>query len=223
MAQRNVTDEDLERMEIENDLKLLEILDVLREVDTPFETSESDEDDEPPVTHDGDWNVATRFLSVTVTPTLQCSYMDLYSDPAYQRRARLKLHNAKDSFRCQTRQDVIRVMDSQYYRDTLVYLNGMYPENGGREDLYPLVAMYMIDLEENGIYLDMDADDNGNDDNDDDNNDDDKDDNDKDKNKENIFKKSPPPKKNLVTSCPALSKKSIYDKYFFCRGRLVQW
>ena len=40
-----------------------------------------------------------------------------------------------------------------------------------QEDLYPLVALYMIDLEENGIYAD-DSNDSGDDDNDDGNNDD---------------------------------------------------
>jgi catechol-2,3-dioxygenase len=58
-------------------------------------------------------------------------------------------------------------MDSQYYRDTLVHLYQKYPITGGREDLYPLVALYMIDLEENGIHLDADDSNDSDDDNDD--------------------------------------------------------
>ena len=176
---------------IDTDAQLdLEVQDVVREIDTPPATSESD--DEPTVTQDGEWNVAQRFLNTTVTPSIQCEYSKLYNDPAYQRRARLKLHNAKESFRNRTRQDTITVMDSQYYRDTLVHLYQKYPITGGREDLYPLVALYMIDLEENGIYADdsNDSDDDNNDgnnddgDNDDgDNGDDDQDEDDKEKSK----------------------------------------
>ena len=167
MAQREESiDALLARIFRESAQRDLEVQDVVREIDTPTTTSESD--DEPTVTQDGEWNVAQRFLNTTVTPSIQCEYSALYNDPAYQRRARLKLHNAKESFRNRTRQDTITVMDSQYYRDTLVHLYQKYPITGGREDLYPLVALYMIDLEENGIY----ADDSGDDDNDDGNNDD---------------------------------------------------
>ena len=172
MAQREDTidiDALLNRIFRESRLQDLEVQDVVREIDTPTTTSESD--DEPTVTQDGEWNVAQRFLNTTVTPSIQCEYSALYNDPAYQRRARLKLHNAKESFRIRTRQDTITVMDSQYYRDTLVHLYQKYPITGGREDLYPLVALYMIDLEENGIYAD-DSNDSGDDDNDDGNNDD---------------------------------------------------
>ena len=164
MAQREESiDALLARIFRESAQRDLEVQDVVREIDTPTTTSESD--DEPTVTQDGEWNVAQRFLNTTVTPSIQCEYSALYNDPAYQRRARLKLHNAKESFRIRTRQDTITVMDSQYYRDTLVYLYQKYPITGGREDLYPLVALYMIDLEENGI----DADDSN--DSDDDNDD----------------------------------------------------
>ena len=171
MAQREESiDALLARIFRESAQRDLEVQDVVREIDTPTTTSESD--DEPTVTQDGEWNVAQRFLNTTVTPSIQCEYSALYNDPAYQRRARLKLHNAKESFRNRTRQDTITVMDSQYYRDTLVHLYQKYPITGGREDLYPLVALYMIDLEENGIYAD-DSNDSGDDDNDDDDNDDD--------------------------------------------------
>ena len=164
MAQREESiDALLARIFRESAQRDLEVQDVVREIDTPTTTSESD--DEPTVTQDGEWNVAQRFLNTTVTPSIQCEYSALYNDPAYQRRARLKLHNAKESFRNRTRQDTITVMDSQYYRDTLVHLYQKYPITGGREDLYPLVALYMIDLEENGI----DADDSN--DSDDDNDD----------------------------------------------------
>ena len=187
MAQREETiDALLNRIFRESALQDLEVQDVVREIDTPTTTSESD--DEPTVTQDGEWNVAQRFLNTTVTPSIQCEYSALYNDPAYQRRARLKLHNAKESFRNRTRQETITVMDSQYYRDTLAHLYQKYPITGGREDLYPLVALYMIDLEENGIYVDdsndSDDDDNGNDNGDDDNNDNDNDDDNGD-NKEN--------------------------------------
>ena len=137
MAQREDTidiDALLNRIFRESRLQDLEVQDVVREIDTPTTTSESD--DEPTVTQDGEWNVAQRFLNTTVTPSIQCEYSALYNDPAYQRRARLKLHNAKESFRIRTRQDTITVMDSQYYRDTLVHLYQKYPITGGREDLY---------------------------------------------------------------------------------------
>ena len=188
MAQREDTidiDALLNRIFRESRLQDLEVQDVVREIDTPTTTSESD--DEPTVTQDGEWNVAQRFLNTTVTPSIQCEYSALYNDPAYQRRARLKLHNAKESFRNRTRQQTIDVMDSQYYRDTLTHLYQKYPITGGREDLYPLVALYMIDLEENGIYYDSnDSDDDDNDnDNDDDNDNDNDDDDDNGDDKEN--------------------------------------
>ena len=186
MAQREETiDALLNRIFRESALQDLEVQDVVREIDTPTTTSESD--DEPTVTQDGEWNVAQRFLNTTVTPSIQCEYSALYNDPAYQRRARLKLHNAKESFRNRTRQQTIDVMDSQYYRDTLTHLYQKYPITGGREDLYPLVALYMIDLEENGIYYDSnDSDDDDNDnDNDDDNDNDNDDDDDNGDDKEN--------------------------------------
>ena len=186
MAQREETiDALLARIFRESAQLDLEVQDVVREIDTPTTTSESD--DEPTVTQDGEWNVAQRFLNTTVTPSIQCEYSALYNDPAYQRRARLKLHNAKESFRNRTRQETITVMDSQYYRDTLAHLYQKYPITGGREDLYPLVALYMIDLEENGIYYysnDSDDDDNDND-NDDDNDNDNDDDDDNGDDKEN--------------------------------------
>ena len=67
------------------------------------------------------------------------------------------------------------LMDSQDYQETMQYLYQTYPEHGGREDLYHLVAMYMFHLEEGGIYSDADDDDeNGDDENGDDENGDDK-------------------------------------------------
>ena len=168
MAQREESfDELIARTIRQSALRELEGKDVLRAVDTPDVTSDSD--DEPTVYQDGEWNLAQRLLSTSVTPSIPCEYSALYNDEAYQRRARLKLHNVKESFRIRTRQEIMDLMDSQDYQETMQYLYQTYPEHGGREDLYHLVAMYMFHLEEGGIYSDADDDDeNGDDENGDD-------------------------------------------------------
>ena len=168
MAQREESiDELITRTIRESALRDLEVKDVLRAVDTPDVTSDSD--DEPTVYQDGEWNLAQRLLSTSVTPSIPCEYSALYNDEAYQRRARLKLHNVKESFRIRTRQEIMDLMDSQDYQETMQYLYQTYPVHGGREDLYHLVAMYMFHLEEGGIYSDADDDDeNGDDENGDD-------------------------------------------------------
>ena len=175
MAQQEETfDELFARTLRQASLRELEGKDVLQAVDTPYTTSDSD--DEPTVFQDGEWNLAQRLLRTTVIPSLPCGYSDLYHDEAYQRRARLKLHNVKESFRVRTREDIVELMDSQDYQETIEYLYQTYPEHGGREDLYHLVAMYMFHLEEAGI----DYSDDNDDDNDDDNENDDGNGNDKD-------------------------------------------
>ena len=70
MAQREDIDIDalLNRIFRDSRQQDLEVQDVVREIDTPTTTSESD--DEPTVTQDGEWNVAQRFLNTTVTPSL---------------------------------------------------------------------------------------------------------------------------------------------------------
>ena len=173
MAQREESiDELITRTIRESALRDLEVKDVLRAVDTPDVTSDSD--DEPTVYQDGEWNLAQRLLSTSVTPSIPCEYSALYNDEAYQRRARLKLHNVKESFRIRTRQEIMDLMDSQDYQETMQYLYQKYPVHGGREDLYHLVAMYMFHLEEGGIYSDADDDDENGDDDEDDQNGDDK-------------------------------------------------
>ena len=78
MAQREETiDALLARIFRESAQLDLEVQDVVREIDTPPATSESD--DEPTVTQDGEWNVAQRFLNTTVTPSIQCEYSALYN------------------------------------------------------------------------------------------------------------------------------------------------
>ena len=168
MAQREETvDELIARTLRQSTLRELEGKDVLQAVDTPYVTSDSD--DEPTVFQDGEWNLAQRLLRTTVMPSYPCEYSALYNDEAYQRRARLKLHNVKESFKVRTRQEIMDLMDSQDYQETMQYLYQTYPEHGGREDLYHLVAMYMFHLEEGGIYSDADDDDeNGDDENGDD-------------------------------------------------------
>ena len=171
MAQRQESlDELIARTLRQSSLRELEGKDVLQAVDTPYVTSDSD--DEPTVFQDGEWNLAQQLLRTTVIPSYPCEYSALYNDEAYQRRARLKLHNVKESFKVRTRQEIMDLMDSQDYQETMQYLYQTYPEHGGREDLYHLVAMYMFHLEEGGI----DSDDNDDDDNDDDDNDNDNDD-----------------------------------------------
>ena len=168
-------------MDPESALFELEVKDVVREVDTPDVTSDSD--DEPTVYQDGEWNLAQRLLRTTVIPSYPCVYSALYNGEAYQRRARLKLHNVKESFRIRTRQEIMDLMDSQDYQENMQYLYQTYPEHGGREDLYHLVAMYMFHLEEDGI--DADDDENGDDDEDDQNG------NDNEPDKENSPKNNP--------------------------------
>ena len=169
MAQRQESlDELIARTLRQSSLRELEGKDVLQAVDTPYVTSDSD--DEPTVFQDGEWNLAQRLLRTTVIPSYPCEYSALYNDEAYQRRARLKLHNVKESFRVRTREEIVELMDSQDYQETMQYLYQTYPEHGGREDLYHLVAMYMFHLEEGGIYSD-DNDDDDDDDNDNDNDD----------------------------------------------------
>ena len=175
MAQREESiDELITRTIRESALRELEGKDVLQAVDTPDVTSDSD--DEPTVFQDGEWNLAQRLLRTSVIPSYPCEYSALYNDEAYQRRARLKLHNVKESFRVRTREEIVELMDSQDYQETMDYLYQTYPEHGGREDLYHLVAMYMFHLEEAGI----DYSDDNDDDNDDDNENDDGNGNDKD-------------------------------------------
>ena len=186
MAQREESiDELITRTIRESALRDLEVKDVLRAVDTPDVTSDSD--DEPTVYQDGEWNLAQRLLSTSVTPSIPCEYSALYNDEAYQRRARLKLHNVKESFRIRTRQEIMDLMDSQDYQETMQYLYQTYPVHGGREDLYHLVAMYMFHLEEGGIY----DDENGDDENGDDENGDDDEDDQNGNDKENSPKNNP--------------------------------
>ena len=135
MAQREETlDELIARTLRQSTLRELEGKDVFQAVDTPSVTSDSD--DELTVFQDGEWNLAQRLLRTTVIPSYPCVYSDLYNDEAYQRRARLKLHNVKESFRVRTREEIVELMDSQDYQETMDYLYQTYPEHGGREDLY---------------------------------------------------------------------------------------
>ena len=78
-------------------------------------------------------------------------------------------------------------MDSLAYQTTLQELYQKYPVTGGREDVYMLVAMYMVHLEEDGICGD-DSDDNNNNNND---NEDDKDNKDDKENQKKSQKKTP--------------------------------
>ena len=190
MAQREETiDALLARIDRESAQLDLEVKDVVREVHTPDVTSDSD--DEPTVYQDGEWNLAQRLLSTSVTPSIPCEYSALYNDEAYQRRARLKLHNVKESFRIRTRQEIMDLMDSQDYQETMQYLYQTYPEHGGREDLYHLVAMYMFHLEEGGIYTDDDDDDENGDDENGDDDEDDQNGDDNEPDKENSPKNNP--------------------------------
>ena len=156
-------------------------MDVIDEVDTPDATSESDDDPIP--LWDGEWDLARRLLRTSVIPTEPTEYTHLYEDEAYQRRARLKLENVRGCFTIRTRQQIVEMMDSARYRIQLAHLYSKYPEDGGRPDLYKLVAMYIIHLEDDLLttssYDDNDKDDNDNNDNDDNNDDDDNGDDDK--------------------------------------------
>ena len=181
MAQRETIDQLLERIAREDRQHYLEIRDVVREVDTPNETSDSDDDPIP--LWDGEWELASRLLHTNVTPTQPTSYSALYEDEAYrsyQRRARLKFENVRGCFSIRSRAQITQMMNSERYRLELAGLYEKYPEDGGRQDLYMLIAMYIIHTEEalqttstfEGNNEDDDDDDNDNDnDNDDDNGD----------------------------------------------------
>ena len=153
-------------------------MDVIDEVDTPYATSDSDDDPIP--LWDGEWDLARRLIGTSVIPTQPTTYTHLYEDEAYQRRARLKLENVRGCFTIRTRQQITEMMNSERYRIQLAGLYQKYPEDGGRPDLYRLIAMYIIhledDLETTSSYDDND--DNNDDDDNDDNNDDDNDNND---------------------------------------------
>ena len=83
MAQREERiDELLARIDREDQQHYLEVQDVVREVDTPYATSDSDDDPIP--LWDGEWDLASRLLRTSVTPTQQTSYSALYEDEAYQ-------------------------------------------------------------------------------------------------------------------------------------------
>ena len=153
-------------------------MDVIDEVDTPYATSDSDDDPIP--LWDGEWDLARRLIGTSVIPTQPTTYTHLYEDEDYQRRARLKLENVRGCFTIRTRQQITDLMNSERYRIELAGLYQKYPEDGGRPDLYRLIAMYIIhledDLETTSSYDDND--DNNDDDDNDDNNDDDNDNND---------------------------------------------
>ena len=180
MAQRETIDQLLERIAREDRQHYLEIRDVVREVDTPNEISDSDDDPIP--LWDGEWELASRLLHTNVTPTQPTSYSALYEDEAYrsyQRRARLKFENVRGCFSIRSRAQITQMMNSERYRLELAGLYEKYPEDGGRQDLYMLIAMYIIHTEEalqttstfEGNNEDDDDDDNDND-NDNDNGDD---------------------------------------------------
>ena len=183
MAQQEETiDQLIARIDRENRQYFLEVRDVVREVDTPCETSDSDDDPIP--LWDGEWDLASRLLRTNVTPTQPTSYSALYEDEAYrsyQRRARLKFENVRGCFSIRYRQTITQMMDSERYRLELAGLYEKYPEHGGRQDLYMLIAMYRIHREEalqttstfEGINEDDDEDDDDDDDDNDDNDNDD--------------------------------------------------
>ena len=149
MAQRETIDQLLERIAREDRQHYLEIRDVVREVDTPYATSDSDDDPIP--LWDGEWDLASRLLRTNVTPTQPTSYSALYEDEAYrsyQRRARLKFENVRGCFSIRSRAQITQMMNSERYRLELAGLYEKYPEDGGRQDLYMLIAMYIIHTEE---------------------------------------------------------------------------
>ena len=185
MAQREETlDELLARIDREDARHYLEVKDVVREVDTPYATSDSDDDPIP--LWDGEWDLARRLIGTSVIPTQPTTYTHLYEDEAYQRCARLKLEHVRGCFTIRTRQQITDLMNSERYRIQLAGLYQKYPEDGGRPDLYRLIAMYIIHLEDalqTTSSYDGNNDDNNNDNNDDDDDNGDDKENDKSKRK----------------------------------------
>lgn len=125
---------DLQRQVVRK--QTLELMDAINGVPTPSPSDDEEEDEVELPPHDPRY---AQLLNPALTPTRETSYHELYLYPQYLQLMILKLEKVKKGV---LREEFEEVLATEGYREEMALLRETYPEDGGRVDLYKLLALW---------------------------------------------------------------------------------